>query len=226
MPQKRQRNQVNDTQKANNLQVSPRTDKQRDFLNALKTYDQVFATGPAGTGKTYIATMEACRLYLMNKISRIVITRPAIPAEEEEYGFLPGDLNKKLGPWMVPVMEIIEEALGKQGVLDAMKSGDLEIAPFGFMRGRTFKDSFVIVDEAQNTTKGQMELLLTRLGEGSKLVVSGDLRQSDIGARSGLTVALELIKKHNIPCGLVEFTTEDVVRSDLCKMWVEAFEAT
>lgn len=225
MKQQRQRNQVNDTQRANNLCISPRTDNQRTFLNAIRDYEQVFATGPAGTGKTYIATIEACRLYLLNKVSRIVITRPAIPAGGENLGFLPGSLQQKMAPWVLPVMEIIEDCLGKAQAQEALKNGDLEIAPFGYMRGRTFRDSFVIVDEAQNTTREQMELLLTRIGEGSRLVVSGDLKQSDIGKQSGLQVAIDLIKQRNIPAGLVEFGSGDVVRSDLCKLWVMAFES-
>lgn len=221
---KRQRNQVNETQRANNLQIAPRTENQRNFQIALKEHQQVFATGPAGTGKTYIATVHACQMLLRRQVSKIVISRPAVAAEGEEYGFLPGGIDNKLAPWMVPIIEVMEESFGKQQLIDMRKAGDIEIVPFGFMRGRTFKDTFVLVDEAQNTTPGQMEMLCTRMGEGSRLVVSGDLKQSDIRGSSGLTVAVDLIKKHNLPCGLVEFTKEDVVRSDLCKLWVRAWE--
>jgi len=147
-----------------------------------------------------------------------------VHAGGENLGYMPGGLHQKMGHWLIPLTEIIEDCLGKAQTIEAMKVGDIEIAPFGMMRGRTFKDSFILLDEAQNTTKEQMELLLTRLGEGSRLVASGDLRQSDIGKQSGLKVAIDLIKKHQIPCGLVEFTNEDVVRSELCKMWVRAFD--
>lgn len=225
MTTKRKRNPINDAQVANRLKVEPKTAAQKRFLEALKQNQQVFATGPAGTGKTYLATMYACEMYLRGVVDKIIISRPAVPAQGENYGFLPGGIDSKLAPWMVPVVEVIEEALGsKQKYLEAQKAGDIEIAPFGFMRGRTFRNAFVIVDEAQNTTPEQMELLVTRMGEGSQLVVSGDLRQSDIRGISGLDVAVQLIKKHNIPCGLVEFNAGDVIRSDLCRMWVQAFE--
>lgn len=224
MSQKRPRSKVNDTQRANNITIAPRTDNQRAFQTSLRNNDQTFALGPAGTGKTFLATVHACQLLLRNEIGKIVISRPAVAAQGEEYGFLPGGINQKLAPWMVPIVEIIEECIGKQQYLDLQKDGTIEIVPFGFMRGRTFKDCFVLVDEAQNTTAEQMEMLVTRMGEGSRLVVSGDIRQSDIKGRSGLTVAVDLIRKHKLPCGLIEFTSQDVVRSDLCKMWVQAFE--
>ena len=219
----RPRNQVNDAAKANKLSISPRSDNQRLFQKLLNEYEQTFCIGPAGTGKTFLATVHACKLLLRGEVDKIIITRPAVAAGGENYGFLPGGIGQKLAPWVVPLIEIMEECLGRQQVIDYQKIGVIEIVPFGFMRGRTFKGAFVLVDEAQNTTEEQMEMLLTRLGEGSRLVVSGDLRQSDIGKRSGLSRAIELIKKHNIPAGFVEFTSEDCVRSALCKMWVKAF---
>lgn len=219
----RKRDQVNEVQQANKITIEPKTKNQKKLLDNLRSYDQNFAVGPAGTGKTFVATIEACRLFLLGKVEKIVITRPAVAAGGEEYGFLPGGINQKMGPWVQPVMELLEEALGKQKVQDHLKSGVIEIAPLGFMRGRTFRNSFVILDEAQNTTREQMELILTRLGEGSQIVISGDLRQSDIGKVSGLSEAIRLLKKHKIPAGLIEFDNGDVVRSELCKRWVEAF---
>jgi len=184
----------------------------------------VVASGSAGTGKTFLATSVACEMFLRGKVSKIVITRPAVPAGGESYGYLPGSLNQKLAPWVLPVMEIIEECLGKQQTIDYIKTGVIEIAPFGFMRGRTFRDAFVIVDEAQNTTIDQMKLLLTRMGDGSRLVISGDITQSDIGKVSGLTETIRLIKKHRLPVPVVDFKPSDCVRSDMCKLWLEAFE--
>lgn len=221
---KRPRNQVNDAQRANRLDIQPRTENQRKFLNLLKTQEQVLATGSAGTGKTFLATVIACEMLLRGKVEKIVLTRPAVAACGEEYGFLPGGINQKLGPWVQPVMEVIEDCLGKQQTMDYMKTGVIEIAPLGFLRGRTFRNAFVLVDEAQNTTPEQMQLILTRIGEGSRLVISGDLQQSDIGRSSGLSIAFHLATKYQIPVGLVHFTSEDVVRSDLCKKWVMAFE--
>jgi len=222
---KRQRNQVNDAERANRiLQITPRSNNQGKLIRCIRGYDQTFAIGPAGTGKTYVATVEACAMYLRGTVKKLVLTRPAVHAGGEDYGFLPGGINQKMQPWLIPIMEIIEECLGKGATAEAMKAGDIEIAPFGFMRGRTFKDCFVLLDEAQNTTPEQMQLFLTRLGEGARVVVSGDLKQSDIGKNSGLKVAMDKIKQHNIPAGVVEFTAQDCVRSELCKMWVAAFE--
>lgn len=223
MSQKRKRNKVNDTQRANNIKIVPRTEAQKHLLRSIRTQSQTFAIGSAGTGKTYLTTVEACTAFLMGKVDKIVITRPVIPAGGEQIGFLPGGLNAKMGPWLIPVMEILEECLGKAQVLEYLKSGEIEIAPFGMMRGRTFKNTFVVVDEAQNTTIQQLELLLTRMGEGSVLVVSGDLKQSDIGRNSGLRIATDMIKKYGLPVGLVTFGVEDVVRSEECKMWAEVF---
>lgn len=219
------RNSVNDVQVSNKLSIYPKTQKQKEYIEALNNHNQVFAIGPAGSGKTYIPTMMAVKAYLRGEISKIILTRPAV-AVEEEHGFLPGTLEKKLAPWVIPVTEIIEEALGsKQRFLDILKSGDLEIAPFAYMRGRTFKNAFVFLDEAQNTTPKQMEMFLTRLGEDARVVISGDIKQTDMKHGSGLTRAIDLVRKFDIPAAIVEFTAKDVVRSDLCQMWVEAFDS-
>ena len=225
MSSKKKRSTVNDAAKANKLTIIPRTQKQKQLLHSLKTYEQVFAFGSAGTGKTYLSTIEACRAFLRGEVKKIVITRPMVSNGGEEYGALPGNLNQKLGPWLVPVTELLEDCLGKQKLADYLKTGEVEIAPLGMMRGRTFRDSFVIVDEAQNIKIDQMEMLLTRTGEGCRLAVCGDLKQSDIGSKSGLGIVLSLIKKNNLPVGVVEFTAEDCVRSEICKLWVNAFES-
>lgn len=222
---KRGNNVVNLAQRANNIQLSPKTHNQRLYLQALREKEQVIGIGPAGTGKTFLPTLVACQMYMRGNIKKIVVSRPAVAAIGEEHGFLPGDLGRKLAPWVVPVVELIEECLGsKERVQTMMRSGDLEIVPFTYLRGRTLKDAFVILDEAQNTTPEQMELFLTRIGENTKVVVTGDLRQSDIGKKSGLKVAVDLIEKYQIPADIIRFTTEDVVRSGMCKFWVNAFE--
>jgi len=223
MAHKGSKNIVNDTQKSNRIQLSPRTEKQKEYLNALQNSSQVFAIGPAGSGKTYIPTMLATQMYLRGKIKKIILSRPAVEVGES-HGFLPGDLHRKLAPWVLPITELIEEAVGKEKFITMMRAGDIEVAPFAYMRGRTFENAFVILDEAQNTTPKQMEMFLTRIGEGSRMVISGDLRQSDIGKNSGLAVAIDLIKRYKIPAEIIEFTSRDVVRSEMCRQWVEAFE--
>jgi phosphate starvation-inducible protein PhoH and related proteins len=214
---------VNDAEKLKRTHLTAKTEKQREYLIALKEADQVFAIGPAGSGKTYIPIMFALQKYLKREINKIILTRPAVEVGES-HGYLPGDLNRKLAPWVIPITEIMEEVLGKERFLQMMRDGDFEVAPFAYMRGRTFNNAFVMLDEAQNTTVKQMEMFLTRIGEDTKMVICGDLRQSDVCSRSGLSRALELIKAHNLPARIVEFTSKDVVRSSICQQWVEAFE--
>ena len=223
MSKKRQRNFANDVQRANKTELTARTDKQKEYLKALREAPQVFAIGPAGSGKTYMPTVLATKMYLMGQIKKIILTRPAVEVGES-HGYLPGDLNRKLAPWVLPVTEIIQDIVCKPAFEEMLRSGDLEIAPFAYMRGRTFSNAFVILDEAQNTTPKQMEMFLTRIGEDTKVVIAGDIRQSDMLKGSGLDVAIKLVERYKIPAKVVEFTSADVVRSDLCRMWVEAFE--
>lgn len=222
MSKKRQRNFANDIQRANRTELVPKTEKQKEYLAALRDSPQIFAIGPAGSGKTYMPTVLAVKMYLMGQVKKIILTRPAVEVGES-HGYLPGDLNRKLAPWVLPVTEVIEDIMGRQAFEEMLRSGDLEIAPFAYMRGRTFSNAFVILDEAQNTTPKQMEMFLTRIGEDAKVVISGDIRQSDMG-RNGLETALKLIDRYKIPAKVIQFTSADVVRSHLCRMWVEAFE--
>lgn len=217
---------ANDSQKSNRIQLIPQTEKQKEYLDSLIKDEQVFAIGPAGTGKTYLPTLLALRMYLRKEIDRIVITRPAVSVGGEAHGFLPGTELEKLGPWVAPITELIEDYVGKVQLEQMLKNGDLTVSPFTYMRGKTFHNAFVILDEAQNTTKGQMETLLTRIGEGTRLVVCGDLRQSDKREANGLKVAVDLIRSHDIGANIVEFTSDDVVRSGICQRWVKAFEST
>lgn len=220
------KNQVNDAEKLKRAYISPRTENQRKYLQALKDHEQVFAVGPAGSGKTFIPVMFGLQEYLKRNINKIIITRPAVEVGES-HGYLPGDLNRKLAPWVLPITELIEEVTGKERFIQMLKEGDFEVAPFAYMRGRTFNNAFVMLDEAQNTTEKQMEMFLTRIGENSKVVISGDLRQTDIpNGRSGLHKAMKLLESHNIPAGVIQFGTKDVVRSGICQQWVEAFEGT
>lgn len=223
MSQDRRRSTINDTQKSNRVILEPQTEKQKEYLTALKEHDQVFAIGPAGSGKTYIPTVLATKMYLTGQVRKIILSRPAVEVGES-HGFLPGDLNKKLAPWVLPVTEIIEEITGKVQFENMLRAGDLEVAPFAYMRGRTFQDAFVILDEAQNTSVKQMEMFMTRIGQGTRVVVSGDVRQTDMGLNSGLKAALDLIERYKIPAKVVQFSSKDIVRSDICRQWAEAFE--
>ncbi len=218
------RNPVNDAEKLKNTKIEPRTETQRKYINGINNHAQTFAIGPAGSGKTFVPVMMAMDLYLKGKIKKIIVSRPAVEVEES-HGFLPGDINKKLAPWVLPIVELIEEVVGKERSIKMQKDGDFEVAPFAYMRGRTFNNAFVILDEAQNTTVRQMEMFLTRLGQDSKVVISGDLNQTDMqNGNCGLALAVQMVETYNIPAAIIRFTSEDVVRSEVCKMWVEAFE--
>jgi phosphate starvation-inducible PhoH-like protein len=202
--------------------LAPKTDSQRRYMNAIKHFQLVFGTGPAGTGKTYIAGAIAAQRLADKEIEKIVITRPAVDAGES-LGFLPGELEEKYGVYIQPFRDVLDERLGKSFVDYLLRTGRIEAAPLAFMRGRTFKDCVVVLDEAQNTTPTQMKLFLTRIGEGCTVIVNGDLKQKDIPGPSGLEDALKRLSF--IPnVKVVEFSRKDVVRSGLVQEIVEAYE--
>jgi phosphate starvation-inducible PhoH-like protein len=202
--------------------LAPKTDSQRRYMNAIKHFQLVFGTGPAGTGKTYIAGAIAAQLLSGKEIEKIVITRPAVDAGES-LGFLPGELEEKYGVYIQPFRDVLDERLGKSFVDYLLRTGRIEGAPLAFMRGRTFKNAMVILDEGQNTTPTQMKLFLTRIGEGCTVVVNGDLAQKDIPGPSGLADALTRLSW--IPkVKVVEFSRKDVVRSGLVQEIVESYE--
>ncbi len=205
-------------------QVSARTLGQGTYLKALNDYDLVFALGPAGTGKTYIAVAKAVALKLAGAVDRIILSRPAVEAGER-LGFLPGDLREKVDPYLRPLYDALYDMLPGDQVAKLLVSGEIEVAPLAFMRGRTLANSFIILDEAQNTTPVQMKMALTRIGENSRMVVTGDLSQIDLprGVKSGLEDALETLDDVK-GVGLVRFTARDVVRHDLVTRIVEAYD--
>lgn len=216
---------VNDHAQANRHPVEPRTPKQRAYMRSIDTNPQTFVLGPAGTGKTYIPSAIAASMYLRGKIDRIVITRPRVEVDEE-WGHLPGSLAQKTAPWAFPITEVLEEFMGKARYLQALKDCHIEVLPLAFMRGRTLDRAFCILDEAQNTTRRQMEMFVTRIGEDARVVVNGDIAQKDIKGDSGLAWALETIKRHpDIGAGLIEFGECDVVRSATCAAWVRAIHS-
>ena len=179
--------------------------------------------GPSGTGKTYVVSSIAASLYQAKKINKIIITRPHVAVADERLGFFKGDIREKTEPWALPVLDVLEEHLGKGVVETGLKNGNIEVAPMGLMRGRSFKNAFIIVDESQNITFEQLQMLLTRVGEGSKIILNGDIMQSDLKATDGLTTILGYIDKYDLPVPIVEFSVDDIVRSALTKMWVEVF---
>lgn len=204
------------------IELVPLNETQRLYIESLTTSDQVIVFGPAGTGKTYVVSTYAANAYHMKEINKIVITRPHVPVGKD-IGFLPGTLEEKAAPWALPVLDVLEKHLGKGVVETALKNGNIEVAPLALMRGRSFESAFVICDEAQNILLQELKMLVTRIGEGSKLVLNGDIQQSDLKEGDGLSKIVHLTKKHMLPIPIVEFTTKDIVRSDICKLWIETF---
>ena len=205
--------------------VSPRSPRQADYVRAMLDNDLVFGLGPAGTGKTYLAVAMAVSLYLAGRVERIVLSRPAVEAGES-LGFLPGDLKDKVDPYLRPLYDALYDMLPADFVARRLDAAEIEIAPLAFMRGRTLSQAFVILDEAQNTTPLQMKMLLTRLGEGSRMVVTGDLTQIDLpaGARSGLRHAVVTLEGLG-GVEFVRFGTADVMRHSLVTRILEAYDA-
>jgi len=191
------------------------TEEQKKVFQSMKDNTVTFITGPAGCGKTFISVSQALHDYSKNKYKKIIMTRPAVEAHGEHLGFLPGDACDKLAPYMMPIMDVMESYLEENFINTMIKKNELITIPLAFQRGLTFKDAFVIFDEAQNTTRDQMRMFLTRIGENCKVVVSGDLRQKDRqGGINGLHHATKILKGVN-NIGIVELTEKSIVRSDL-----------
>jgi phosphate starvation-inducible PhoH-like protein len=205
--------------------IAPRSAAQAAYVKAMREHELVFGLGPAGTGKTYLAVAAAIDLLMGGKVERIILSRPAVEAGER-LGFLPGDLREKVDPYLRPIFDALNDMLPADQLQKRLASGEIEVAPIAFMRGRTLAHAFVILDEAQNTTPVQMKMFLTRLGEGSRMVVTGDPTQVDLptGARSGLADALEALRGVD-DVGIVRFTEKDVVRHPLVACIVGAYEA-
>ncbi|HMD30706.1 MAG TPA: PhoH family protein, partial [Candidatus Acidoferrales bacterium] len=204
--------------------VQPKSLNQRRYLEAIEKHDMVFGVGPAGTGKTYLAVAMAISALLSKRVNRIILARPAVEAGER-LGFLPGTLQQKIDPYMRPLYDALYDMLDADKLERYLEKGIIEVAPLAFMRGRTLNDSFVILDEAQNTTSEQMKMFLTRLGFNSKAVITGDITQIDLPAerRSGLVEAMEVCGK--IPeIGFVHFNERDVVRHNLVQQIIKAYE--
>lgn len=198
-------------------------DKQKTYIKSLNESDQVIVCGFSGTGKTYIAATMAANMYAKKMIDKIVLTRPNVSVGKD-LGYFPGTLEEKFQPWALPIIDVLIEQLGKGTVETAIKNGNIEMAPLSTMRGRSFHDAFIILDEAQNTSIPEIKMFLTRIGKNCKVVVNGDIKQSDINQQSGLSKIIHLAKKYNMPVPVIEFGVDDIVRSDICKQWIMAFE--
>lgn len=196
---------------------------QADYLDALRTSPQVIVLGPAGTGKTWIAATHAADLFRARLIDKIILTRPNVPCGRS-LGYFPGTLQDKFAPWAEPVVDAIKERIGKAAYEIALKRGNIEMVPFEVMRGRSWKNAFVLLDEAQNATLAEIKTFLTRIGEHCTMVVNGDVSQCDLAQDSGLRAVIDLIRSQMLPVPVVEFTREDIVRSGVCAMWVRAFD--
>jgi phosphate starvation-inducible PhoH-like protein len=203
--------------------VKPLNATQATYLDALRAGPQVVVLGPAGTGKTWIAATHAADLFRNGFIDKIILTRPNVPCGRS-LGYFPGTLEEKFAPWAVPVAEAIKERIGKAAYDIALKKGDIELVPFEVMRGRSWKNAFVLFDEAQNSTPAEMKTFLTRIGEDCTVVINGDVNQCDLEEASGLRTVIHMIKSQMLPVPVIEFTREDIVRSGVCAMWVRAFD--
>lgn len=208
----------------NGKPIKPKTIGQKEYVDAIRDKMIVFGMGPAGTGKTYLAMAMAITAFKREEVSRIILTRPAIEAGEK-LGFLPGDLQSKVDPYLRPLYDALYQIMGADSFQRNMEKGLIEVAPLAYMRGRTLDNAFIILDEAQNTTPAQMKMFLTRIGFGSKVVVTGDATQKDLApnTKSGLDVALKVLK--NIEeIGVCTLTSKDVVRHPLVQKIVQAYE--
>lgn len=207
--------------------LAPMNDSQARYLDAMQTSEQVFVTGSSGTGKTYMAAAYAAELYAAGDVSKIIITRPNVSCGRD-LGYLPGTLDEKYAPWAAPVVDVLRECLGHGKVQTDMKStahrpANIEVVPLSLMRGRSFHDAFIVMDEAQNTTPDEMLMFLTRLGSGTKTIINGDTAQKDLRGDSGLKWALDRIHAGRVNVPHIEFGLDDIVRGGLVREWLLAW---
>lgn len=202
------------------VEIVPRNIAQENYVEKLNdAYNRIiFAVGPAGTGKTMLAVLKAIEMLKAGEITRIVITRPAVGAAGEDHGFLPGDINQKMEPWLLPILDILEEYWTSKEIANMVADKTIEFAPLMYMRGRTFKNTCILADEIQNTTASSMKMLLTRIGENSRMFVTGDLDQSDLGDKNGLKNFTDILQRKDTKLiKYVKFEDKDVERSEIVK---------
>jgi len=204
--------------------ISPRSPNQAKYIDTIRSHDMVFGVGPAGTGKTFLAVAAAVQMFQEGLIERMVFCRPAVEAGEK-LGFLPGDMLEKINPYLRPIYDALNEMMPGEDISKRIEKGEIEIAPLAFMRGRTLKNAFVVLDEAQNTTSMQMKMFLTRMGEGTRMVITGDPSQIDLppGTQSGLKEAMSILS-HVPEVPFIHFDAKDVVRHKLVTKIIEAYD--
>lgn len=206
--------------------VKPKTPGQTRYWASLKANVMTVALGPAGTGKTFLAASLAAQMFKAGQIEQIILVRPAVEAGGEKHGFLPGDINAKLAPWAEPIIAILRKRLGDAAIKLMIQHRKLRIEPFTYMRGLTFDNAFVILDEAQNTTVEQMKLFTTRIGENTKVVIDGDIEQTDLAICNGLQAVIDIAhREHMDDVGVVRLTDRDIVRSAMTAKWVKGWKA-
>lgn len=198
------------------------TVSQKNYIKAINDNHHVIAIGEAGTGKSYVASCLASEYYWYGKVERITIIRPNVPASRD-IGFLPGECSVKMQPWAYPILEVLEEKLQAK-YYDGINNGTIYAFPIMYLRGVSLRNSFIIIDEAQNLTIAELQLILTRIGENSKVIITGDLSQTDIKGLNGLSFLVSEIYRRQLPIPIIEFLPEDIVRSPACQMWVEIFK--
>ena len=209
--------------KRNPVQLIAMNENQADYLDALENKSQIVVIGSSGTGKTYMAATYAAQMFVAGEVDKIILTRPNVSVGRD-LGYFPGTLLEKITPWAQPVLEVLYKHLGKEEVHNKLKEGFIEIAPMSTMRGRSFEKSFIILDEAQNTTPAEIKMFLTRVGEDCKVVINGDINQNDLrGANSGLSQVVHMIDKYQMDIPVIEFSVDDIIRSKVCKEWIIAF---
>jgi phosphate starvation-inducible PhoH-like protein len=216
---------VNDIEVSNRIKFDFRNPRQRFHVKSLRENQLTLVFGPAGTGKTYVSMAYAAQGLLRGEIKKLVLMRPAVALEGENHGFLPGDLWAKVSPWARPMLRKLGRFMGSQErILEMYKRGAIEILPFTTLRGDEFEDgTFVMLDEAQNCTPEQLRAFVTRIADGAKIVIAGDVSQNDLGEGTGLEYLGDLVEKYDIPCGVVDYRLEDVERGTLCAAFVRAY---
>jgi len=205
--------------------ITPRTPNQADYIDAIRKHDMVFGVGPGGTGKTFLAVATGVAMYNEGLVERLIFCRPAVEAGER-LGFLPGDMLEKIDPYLRPIYDALRETMPAEKMAKKIENGEIEIAPLAFMRGRTLKNAFVVLDEAQNTTEVQMKMFLTRMGEGTHMIITGDPSQTDLpkGTGSGLMEAMNILS--DVPeVAFINFTSKDVVRHKLVSKIIDAYDS-
>lgn len=223
MSKKKRRNKTFKTPENFHIsKIRTRGQNQYDYLTALEEHPVVFSVGPAGVGKTLLAVAWGLHMYYLGEIQRIILTRPACQAGED-LGFLPGSLEEKMDPYMRPIYDFLKKYMSATAIKMMLEQEIIEIVPLAFMRGRTFDDAFIILDEAQNTTPEQMKMCLTRMGMDSQMVITGDLNQSDIRKQNGLAHALEKLEKID-EIAVIRFDSHDVVRNPIVSKMIDAYE--